>query len=198
MVLKRGDWNILACNRPPTTATSTFGSEAVRKQLTIQNVFNIYRPTIYPIHEKMTTLFVVYKYYIVSPLLVQHLHNGLPLPLVARWFKYTHGRWFSPGTPASSTTKTGRHNIAESGVKHNKLIIDFDLGYLKKVIPESPTIDYQHQKHITIPNFQDKNRLLEIAFLFSLNTESYGTHYQIPLSGQPLVNIVNCHCFMNC
>jgi hypothetical protein len=24
-----------------------------------------------------------------------------------------HDRWFSPGTPASSTTKTGRHNIAE-------------------------------------------------------------------------------------
>jgi hypothetical protein len=24
-----------------------------------------------------------------------------------------HGRWFSPGTPASSTTKTGRHEIAE-------------------------------------------------------------------------------------
>jgi hypothetical protein len=24
-----------------------------------------------------------------------------------------HGRWFSPGTQASSTTKTGRHNIAE-------------------------------------------------------------------------------------
>ena len=31
-----------------------------------------------------------------------------------------HGRWFSPGTPASSTTKTGRHDIAESDVKHNK------------------------------------------------------------------------------
>ena len=35
-----------------------------------------------------------------------------------------HGRWSSPGTPASSTTKTGRHDIAEifaeSGVKHNK------------------------------------------------------------------------------
>ena len=29
-----------------------------------------------------------------------------------------HGRWFSPGIPASSTTKTGRHDIAESGVKH--------------------------------------------------------------------------------
>ena len=31
------------------------------------------------------------------------------------------GRWFSPGTPASSTTKTGRHDIAEillRGFKH--------------------------------------------------------------------------------
>jgi hypothetical protein len=24
-----------------------------------------------------------------------------------------HGRWFSPGTPASSTTKIGRHDIVE-------------------------------------------------------------------------------------
>jgi len=24
-----------------------------------------------------------------------------------------HGRWFSPGTPVSSTTKTGRHDIDE-------------------------------------------------------------------------------------
>jgi len=24
-----------------------------------------------------------------------------------------HGRWFSPSTPVSSTTKTGRHDIAE-------------------------------------------------------------------------------------
>ena len=24
-----------------------------------------------------------------------------------------HGRWFSPGNPASSTTKTGRHDIVE-------------------------------------------------------------------------------------
>jgi hypothetical protein len=33
-----------------------------------------------------------------------------------------HGRWFSSGTPASSTTKTGRHDIAESGGKHQKSI----------------------------------------------------------------------------
>ena len=31
-----------------------------------------------------------------------------------------HGRWFLPGTPASSTTKTSRWNIAEGGAKHNK------------------------------------------------------------------------------
>jgi hypothetical protein len=35
-----------------------------------------------------------------------------------------HGRWFSPGTPASSTTKTGRHDIADILLKvaliHNK------------------------------------------------------------------------------
>jgi len=28
-----------------------------------------------------------------------------------------HGRWFSSGTPASSTTKTGRHDIAEMLLK---------------------------------------------------------------------------------
>jgi hypothetical protein len=31
-----------------------------------------------------------------------------------------HGRWFSPGTLASSTTKTGHHDIAEILLKHNK------------------------------------------------------------------------------
>jgi hypothetical protein len=35
-----------------------------------------------------------------------------------------HGRWFSPGTPASSTTKTSRHDIAEIllkvALKHQK------------------------------------------------------------------------------
>jgi hypothetical protein len=35
-----------------------------------------------------------------------------------------HGRWFSPGTPASSTTKTGRHGKAEIllkvALKHQK------------------------------------------------------------------------------
>jgi hypothetical protein len=37
-----------------------------------------------------------------------------------------HGRWLSPGTPVSSTTKTGRHDIAEIllkvALKHQKSI----------------------------------------------------------------------------
>jgi hypothetical protein len=35
-----------------------------------------------------------------------------------------HGRWFSPGTPASSTTKIGRYDIAKIllkvALKHNQ------------------------------------------------------------------------------
>ena len=40
-----------------------------------------------------------------------------------------HGRWFSPGTLASSTTKTGRHDIAEIllkvALKHTQTIYFF-------------------------------------------------------------------------
>jgi hypothetical protein len=36
----------------------------------------------------------------------------------------SHDGWFSPGTPASCTTKTGRHDIAESGVKTPKIKIN--------------------------------------------------------------------------
>jgi hypothetical protein len=42
------------------------------------------------------------------------------------------GQWFSPGTPASSTTKTGRHDIAEILLKHQKInqsITHFQLNY---------------------------------------------------------------------
>jgi hypothetical protein len=51
----------------------------------------------------------------------------------------THGRWFSPGTPASSTTKTGRHDIAEIllkvalntiKIKSNHLHIDDKISLL--------------------------------------------------------------------
>jgi hypothetical protein len=44
-----------------------------------------------------------------------------------------HSRWFSPGTLASSFTKTGRHDIAEIflkvALKHQKLIKVFKVIY---------------------------------------------------------------------
>jgi hypothetical protein len=42
-----------------------------------------------------------------------------------------HGRWFSLGTPASSTTKTGCHDIAESGIKHNKSNQIKSIGFIE-------------------------------------------------------------------
>jgi hypothetical protein len=45
-----------------------------------------------------------------------------------------HGRWFSPDTPASSTTKTGRHDIAESGVKTPKIKIKSIIAWHKHLL----------------------------------------------------------------
>ena len=45
-----------------------------------------------------------------------------------------HGQWFSPGTPASSTPKTGRHDIAESGIKHNKSNQIEIVQYMSKIV----------------------------------------------------------------
>jgi len=43
-----------------------------------------------------------------------------------------HGRWFSPGTPASSTTKTGRHDLAEILLKVALNTINQSLKDLQK------------------------------------------------------------------
>jgi hypothetical protein len=49
-----------------------------------------------------------------------------------------HGRWFSHGTPASSTTKTGRHAIAEILLK----VAIFNISYIKKKIDSIKVIYY--------------------------------------------------------
>jgi hypothetical protein len=45
-----------------------------------------------------------------------------------------HGRWFSPGTPAFSTTKTGGHDIAEIllkvALKHQKSKSSYIVSHL--------------------------------------------------------------------
>jgi hypothetical protein len=52
----------------------------------------------------------------------------------------THGRWFSPGTPVSSTTKTGRHDIAE-------ILLKVALN-TKKSINQSNEAKKKNFKHI--------------------------------------------------
>jgi hypothetical protein len=67
-----------------------------------------------------------------------------------------HGRWYSPGTPASSTTKTGRHNIAE-------ILLKVALNTKNKSIN-------QNISNQSIP----KNLLLYTSILKYLRTEKTG------------------------
>ena len=50
-----------------------------------------------------------------------------------------HGQWFSPGTPASSTTKAGRHDIAE-------ILLKMTLNTKNKKIKlkKNPTLQFKH------------------------------------------------------
>ena len=60
-----------------------------------------------------------------------------------------HDRWFSPCTPASSTTKTGRHDIAEIllkvALKHQKSIKSF-YTLMNKL---------EHHEHFRSPQYYD-------------------------------------------
>jgi len=47
---------------------------------------------------------------------------------------FAHGRWFSPGTPASSTTKTGRHDIVEIKSNILKITLIKTANWVLKVI----------------------------------------------------------------
>jgi hypothetical protein len=61
-----------------------------------------------------------------APGFVDYKNGCTPLAAVSDkvYQLLAYGRWFSPGTPASSTTKTGRHDIAEIllkvALKHQK------------------------------------------------------------------------------
>ena len=49
-----------------------------------------------------------------------------------------HGRWFSPGTPVSSTTKTGRHDIAEIFLKVALNTKNQSINHVSTCLPSSP------------------------------------------------------------
>jgi len=77
---------------------------------------------------------------------------------------FSHGRWLSPGTPASSITKTGRHDIAEIllkvALKHqksnqiNQIICDF--MYLYRIVVHT---NFCSLNFFTEKNTKDKSQL---------------------------------------
>jgi len=54
-----------------------------------------------------------------------------------------HGRWFSPSTPASSTTKTGRHDIAE-------ILLKVALKHQKSKLNQSNLLEVQETQVLTL------------------------------------------------
>jgi hypothetical protein len=55
-----------------------------------------------------------------------------------------HGRWFSPGTLASSTTKIGRHNIAEILLK---VAINTKNQIINQSLKFMPVLDQSRHYH---------------------------------------------------
>jgi len=53
------------------------------------------------------------KIFFISPSFVNYKNECTRLASDKVYQLVAHGRWFSPGTPASSTTKSGHHDIAE-------------------------------------------------------------------------------------
>jgi hypothetical protein len=80
-----------------------------------------------------------------------------------------HGLWFSPGTPASSTTKTGHHDIAEillkvalntiSQIKSNQSIgLTITSGYIHDYINSYNSFCYSHNDYFhSVLKLEDNN-----------------------------------------
>jgi hypothetical protein len=64
-----------------------------------------------------------------------------------------HGRWFSLGTPASSTTKTGRHDIAE-------ILLKVALNTINQIKSNQPSS--LHQVHSKSKDYGNPNIYIDI------------------------------------
>ena len=83
---------------------------------------------------------------------------------------FPHGRWLSLGTPTSFTLKTGRHDIAERGVKYNKLINQFiNICYKKKKKKTSKNFIVYLQNQKNRQNWYPKTEIHDNS-LFWLDT----------------------------
>ena len=115
------------------------------------------------------------------------------------------GRWFSQGTPASSTTKTGRHDIAESGIKHQNsnscvwLQKTFYLRWCHRLedyfmissvtisqssISGSSIFQDRRKKRVKYLNYNRENLKSAIAALVTgkMTGETAATYYGVPRS----------------
>ena len=82
-----------------------------------------------------------------------------------------HGRWFSPGTPASSTTKTGRHDIAE-------ILLKVALNTKNQIIHGMCTIvsskgNNSNKKNSKAYNFRIKTETGKLSIIFKYYIETF-------------------------
>ena len=85
-----------------------------------------------------------------------------------------YGHWFSPGTPASSTTKTGRNDIAEIllkvTLKHQKSI-----NQIKFEINDAPTksldikADYKPRPVVCITDMIGRSKVVDERLKYMTN-----------------------------
>jgi hypothetical protein len=85
-----------------------------------------------------------------------------------------HGRWFSPGTPASSATKIDRHDIAEILLK-----VALNTKNLKKINPNTSYISAG--TYINKLSFIDSFRDL-CACISNLLSQVYEIFFQMTIS----------------
>ena len=71
------------------------------------------------------------------------------------------GRWFSLGSPASLTTKTGRHDIAESGVKTSKIKIKSSSDIVMVVLVEKTIVPGKANRTTQITDMLYHSRLYQ-------------------------------------
>jgi hypothetical protein len=107
-----------------------------------------------------------------------------------------HGRWFSPGTPASSTTKTGCHDITEIllkvALKHQKSINQSstnktDCHDITEILLK---VALKHQKSInqSSTNKTDCHDITEILLKVAVNTIKQTNNFS-------KIKIINLHVF---
>jgi hypothetical protein len=107
-----------------------------------------------------------------------------------------HGRWFSPGSPASSTTKTGRHDITEILLKVaciNRPFANFRLFVLLELFPFNVVKSVQTFQNLNLNlnfgvlcHFQQYFSYI-MATSFS-GGRSWTTRREPPTMGKQLVN----------